>query len=32
MERRLAKRINDYIYIFKNELATQLKDINGFDI
>ena len=31
MERRLAKRINDYIYIFKNELVAHMKNIEGFD-
>ena len=31
MEKRLANRINDYIYVFKNELATQIKNIYDFD-
>jgi hypothetical protein len=31
MERRLNKRINDYIHLFKTELATQLKSVPNFD-
>jgi len=31
MERRLNKRINDYIHSFKTELATHLKSIPDFD-
>tara|TARA_B110000858_G_C17792825_1_gene470838 strand:+ start:1353 stop:1865 length:513 start_codon:yes stop_codon:yes gene_type:complete len=31
MERRLNKRINDYVHTFKTELATHVKQVNGFD-
>ena len=31
MERRLTKRINDYVHTFKTELATHVKQVNGFD-
>ena len=31
MERRLNKRINDYIHVFKTELASQVKDTTCFE-